>query len=88
MMRYNKHINGDYITAIGTGDGGVEITKAEFDELLSIIKAKPTPAEGYGFRLRVDLAWEEYELPPIKDRGELEISDDEALKIILGEEEV
>ena len=85
-MRYNKHINGNYITAIGTGDGGVEITKAEFDELLSIIKAKPTPSEGHGYRLRVDLTWEEDELPPVVGRDE--VTDEQALRIILGEEEV
>lgn len=85
-MRYNKHINGNYITAIGTGDGGVEITKAEFDELRSIIKTKPTPAEGFGYRLRVDLTWELYELPPVVERDE--VTDEEALRIILGEEDV
>ena len=85
-MRYNKHINGDYITAIGTGDGGIEITKTEFDELLALIKNNPTPSEGHGYRLRVDLTWEEYELPPVVVRDE--VTDEEALRIILGEEEV
>lgn len=66
-MRYNKHTKEDYIVGIGTGDGGVEITREEYEALRAVIEARPTPAEGFGYRLRTDLTWEEYELPPIEE---------------------
>lgn len=66
-MRYYKQTENGYIIAIGTGNGGEEITQEEYTKLLNHIKARPTPNEGYDYRLRIDLTWEEYELPPIED---------------------
>lgn len=82
-MRYNKVIEYGYIIAIGTGAGGIEITAEEYCQFMDIIRNRPTPPEGYDYRLRDDLTWEEYELPII-DPVEEEISDSEALNIILG----
>lgn len=64
--------------AIGTGSGGAEITEDEYNEILSVIRSRPTPPEGYGYRLKTDLTWEQYELPPAPppDPNE-EISGDE-----------
>ena len=84
-MRYYKRIKDSYITLVGTGCGDTEITKEEYDMLVSVINAKPTPPEGYDYRLREDLTWEEYQLPII-DPAEEEIDDSEALAIILGGE--
>lgn len=61
--RYYKMTNNTYITAIGTGPGGTEITEAEYNEILAIIRNRPQ-AEGKGYRLKTDLTWEEYDLPP------------------------
>ena len=83
-MRYNKQTSNNYILAIGTGYGGTEITEAEYDEIMAIIQNRPT-AEGKGYRLKADLTWEEYDLPPVPEPSDDdEISTDEALNILLG----
>ena len=85
-MRYNKQTSNNYILAIGTGYGGTEITEAEYNEIMAIIQNHPT-AEGKGYRLKADLTWEEYDLPPVPEPSDDdEISTDEALDIILGGE--
>ena len=83
-MRYNKQTSNNYILAIGTGYGGTEITEAEYNEIMAIIQNRPT-AEGKGYRLKADLTWEEYDLPPVPGPSDDdEISTDEALNILLG----
>ena len=83
-MRYNKQTSNNYILAIGTGYGGTEITEAEYNEIMAIIQNRPT-AEGKGYRLKTDLTWEEYDLPPVPEPSDDdEISTDEALNILLG----
>ena len=84
MEKYYKNIEGEYITAIGTGIGDVEITQEEYENILSIIRDRPTPEAGYTYKLRTDLTWKLAEAPgePVDD----EISDAEALDIILGGE--
>ena len=39
-MRYYKQLSGSHIIAIGTGQGGTEITEAEYNTLLAEIRAK------------------------------------------------
>lgn len=80
-MRYYKLIKGDYIIAIGTGDGNTKITADEYAEIMTVIQNRPH-AEGKGYKLKTDLTWEEYDLPEPTDEDE--ISDSEALAIILG----
>ena len=82
-MRYYKMIIDGYIVAVGSGSGGTEITAEEYSELLNIIRTKPVASEGYDYRLKADLTWELYELPPMPIEDE-EISDTEALNIITG----
>jgi hypothetical protein len=84
-MRFYKIVEEGCLLAIGTGSGGNEITAEEYNSLLTLIRNRPTPPEGYDYRLREDLTWEEYELPHI-DPADNEISDSEALAIILGGE--
>lgn len=85
-MRYYKQLLDTNITAIGTGYGGTEITESEYNEILNIIRNRPQ-ADGKGYRLKADLTWEEYDLPPEPEPSdEDEISDDEALNILLGGE--
>ena len=51
---------------------------------MSIIQNRPA-AEGKGYRLKADLTWEEYDLPPEPELSDDdEISTDEALNILLG----
>ena len=83
-MRYYKKISSKYIVAIGTGHGGTEIGEAEYNEILSAIRSRPQ-SEGKGYRLKTDLTWEEYDLPPEPEPSdEDELSEAEALDILLG----
>lgn len=66
-MRYYKNIEADCITGIGTGSGSEEITAEEYENILTIIKSRPTSEVGYGYRLKTDLTWELHELPPVEE---------------------
>lgn len=84
MIRYYKQITDNYLTAIGTGPGNTEITESEYNQILSIIQNRPQ-AEGKGYKLKADLTWEEYDLPPEPEPSDDdEISNDEAISIITG----
>lgn len=83
MIRYYKVVDNGYIWGIGTGFGGIGISPEEYQHIHEIVRNRPTPPEGYDYRLRDNLTWEEYQLPII-DPAEEEISDEEALAIILG----
>lgn len=84
-MRYYMQIESDCITAIGAGPGGTEITETEYNDILAIIRSCPTPPSGKGYRLKTDLTWEEYDLPPEPEPSdEDELSEAEALDILLG----
>lgn len=66
-MRYYKLIIDGYLVAAGTGNGGTEITEAEYAELLEVIGNKPTADSGYDYRLTEALTWERYELPVVDE---------------------
>lgn len=84
MTRYYKQTDDVYILAVGVGAGGMKISAAEYSEILSIIQNRPI-ADGKGYRLKADLTWEEYDLPPVPEPSDDdEISTDEALNILLG----
>lgn len=81
-MRYYKQIANGYILAVGTGNGGTEITEEEYNAILSVIHNKPPRTETTDYRLREDLTWEEYHVdPPDPDP---EIDDSELLDILMG----
>lgn len=81
FVQYGKK---NHIIAIGTGAGGTEITKVEYDKIMAIIQKRPI-ADGKGYRLKTDLTWEAYDLPPEPEPSdEDELSDAEALSILLG----
>ena len=81
-MRYYKTIDNGYILAIGTGNGGTEITESEYNEILSVIQNHPQETETIAYRLKDDLTWESYEMEPIPESDE--VDDSEALEILLG----
>ena len=62
-MRRWKQTDGAYLLSIGSGAGGTAITKAEYDAILAAIRTCPQEA-GKGYRLKTDLTWEVYDLPP------------------------
>lgn len=82
-MRYYKQISDNYILGVGTGYGGDEISEQEYNEIMSVIRSCPNE-DGKGYRLRTDLTWEEYDLPPVVLSDDDEVSTDEALNILLG----
>lgn len=75
-MKYYKTVDSGYIISVGTGSGGTEITEQEYAEILATIRNKPTPRDGFDYRLKTDLTWEEYALPPIEPEPP---TDEEAL---------
>ena len=81
-MRFYKNIENNYITAIGTGGSGTEITEAEYTTIMSVIQSKPSRTETTDYHLKTDLTWEAYEREP--DVPSDEIDDTEALRIITG----
>ena len=84
MTRYYKQTDRMYILAVGVGVGGMEISADEYSEILSVIQNRPT-AEGKGYRLKADLTWEAYDLPPVPEPSDDdEISNDDAINILLG----
>lgn len=82
MNMYFKVRSNGYILGLGIGSLGEQITEEEFNELTEIFHNVPV-REGYHYNLREDLTWEEEEdIPEPID----EISPEEALGILLGEQ--
>ena len=71
-MRYYKIVEDGVILCIGEGNGGTEISEAEYNSILSVIKSKQTQP-GYEYHLLEDLTWEEIHVEPepdIQDKAE------------------
>ena len=66
-MRYYKVIEDGCVLSIGTGAGGAEIPKEEYESILSVIRNRPVVETGFAYRLKTDLTWELYELPPVEE---------------------
>lgn len=62
---------------------GEEITETKYNEILSMLRNRPTAPDGFAYRLTRELEWELYEAPV---EEEPELTADEALEIILGGE--
>lgn len=79
---FYEFLDGNYITAIGTGFGEHEITSERYYAIEEIIKNIPEAPSGYLYMLRSDnLEWELVELPPDPDP---ELDNAEAFDIIFG----
>ena len=94
-MRYYKQTANNCIIAIGTGPGGVEITEAEYNALLSEIREKADLANKlYNGEITIDAVpvdWQEEIQRRVDERvaaegsaEEQDISAEEALDILLG----
>ena len=70
MGRFYKNLRDGYITVIGTGSGDVEITKEEYENILTVIRNRPEPDAGHDYKLRTDLTWEPVESPVVDDDPE------------------
>lgn len=88
-MRKHKYIEDGYIIQIGEGGGGVEIGDEEYAHIMEAIQNRPTPPEGYDYRLKADLTWELCTAEPAREADmDDEITGDEALNIIMGGEDI
>ena len=80
-MRYGKIVIDGYICAVIIG-GGMEIAEGEYNAILAKVQSIPTAPDGYEYRLRsADLEWVPVELPT---EPEAELTDEEAMNILLG----
>lgn len=61
----------------------VEITAAKYNEIMGLLRNRPTAPDGYGYRLTESLEWELYELPSVEVEEDPELSDSDALEIIV-----
>lgn len=96
MVRYYaQYDETKNLIAIGTGDGGVEITKTEYNDLLTIIRDKAKLVDQlYSGEIAIDDVpedWREEIQHRVDERiaaegiaEEQDISADEALEILLG----
>ena len=66
-MRYYKILTDNRPSIIGMGEGGIEITEAEYNNIKTIIDNRPTAPDGFAYRLTAELEWELYELPVVED---------------------
>lgn len=67
---YQKNIIDGYIVSIVSGVTNGNITEEEYNAILDVIHNKPTPPQGFDYKLREDLTWELYELPIIPPEDE------------------
>lgn len=65
-MRCYKIVDNGYLVAVGRGPGGTEITAEEYASFMEIIRSRPTPPEGFDYRLNEDLIWELLEPLPVE----------------------
>ena len=97
MRHYALYDNKNNLVAIGTGPGGTEITEAEYNELLAMIREKAALVDKlYNGEISIDdvpVEWQEEIQRRVDERiamqGTLEeqdISAEEALDIIVGGE--
>ena len=99
-MRYYAHYNDTgKLIAIGTGNGGTEITEAEYNALLAEIREKAALVDKlYSGEITIDavpVEWQEEIQRRVNERiaaegaaEEQDLSAEEALDIILGGESV
>ena len=99
MRHYAQYNDSGKLIAIGTGNGGVEITEAEYNTLLAEIREKAALVEQlYNGEITIDdvpTEWQEEIQRRVNERiaaegtaEEQDISAEEALNIILGGESV
>ena len=83
-MRYYKILKDGHILSVGKGAGGEDLTESEYTQILDSIRNKPTEPDGYEYRLKSDLTWECLKLTATPEDTDPDLTDAEALAIILG----
>ncbi len=67
MEQYFKIVEEGYISLVGTGSSDNEITREEYETILSVINNRPAAQPGYTYKLRTDLTWELCESPIVAE---------------------
>lgn len=80
MEKYFINFDGDYIFSIGEGVGDMEITKEEYENIVTIVKNRPIE-ENKCYKLKKDLTWDALEVEVIPE-DEMEITDDEFMDML------
>ena len=66
-MRYFAIKENGIILGVGIAEhSGGEITETQYNEILFMLRNRPTAPDGFAYRLTKELAWELYELPAIE----------------------
>lgn len=60
MDNYFKITNNGYIESVGIGTIGTPISEMTYNFIMQLVQNRPTPREGYEYRLKEDFTWEEY----------------------------
>ena len=63
---YRIFTNNGYIISI-VHDVNGNVTEEEYQNIRAALDNRPTPPDGYDYRLTESLEWELYELPPVVD---------------------
>ena len=84
---YKKIIIDGYILGLCEVSQGGNITEEEYNRLTNVFMSKPEAPEGYYYMLLEDETWELIKKQPEPEPGEEEITDAEAVSILLGGEE-
>ncbi len=74
---FYKYINDNFIIGVGTGSGGEEISKQEYNAILAKISNRPEAPEGYSYRLTTAMEWELAEVPKTEPTTEEIIESEE-----------
>lgn len=82
-MEYKKIEKDGYILGLALVPKNGNITEEEYHKLTDMFHNMPTASDGYRYRLTAGLEWELSEIP-VNDPAEEEISEAEALAILLG----
>ena len=72
---YNVFTQNGYIVSIAKDQHG-NVTDEEYQRIKAALRDRPTPPDGYDYRLTADLEWEMFELP--KETNEPETDDEDA----------
>lgn len=86
MRYYSVITDGVYVCGLAESESpfASSITAEEKDAIFNLLCHKPTDTDGYTYKLRADtLEWELVKLPESEPQNE-ELTDSEALDIILG----
>lgn len=83
-MRYFESQKDGYILGVGKGLFGTEIDVSRYNAVLAALPLKPPATETTDYRLKVDLTWEEYDVPPMPEPEPDDHDKAEAYDILMG----